>query len=264
MFATGTFLLLALAGAPATPATREGAADTIAAPKGLDVTVWEMAKAAYIRAEDEGVAQRQFLAVIDFTRPSRERRLWVVNMRNGELVANELVAHGRGSGGDRPFRFSNRVGSNQSSMGVFLTGEPYRGTHGPALKLHGLERGINDRAYARAIVLHGSRYVTPEMAERGRIGRSLGCPAVGEEVALRLIPVLADGAVLFAWYPDRKWLQKSAWLPAGLRAQGEAIADAILPPPSAFRRASRGSVARARKTMAPASATAPVRQVSAR
>lgn len=225
-----TPVLASLALATTAPASRDSAADSVSAPEALDARVWTMAHAAYARARRTGVAKREFLVVIDYTQPSAAKRLWVVNMRNGDLVTRTHVAHGSGSGADTPSRFSNRLHSNQSSVGVFVTGESYWGQHGQALRLDGLEPGVNDRARRRNVVFHGSRYVSAALADRaGRVGRSQGCPAVDADEARRLVPILEGGAVIFAWYPERRWLRSSRWIPEALRAS-------LMPPTPAAHR----------------------------
>lgn len=157
------------------------------------------------------------LAVIDYSKPSTEPRLWVFDLQSGpRLLYTEHVAHGRGSGGDRASSFSNVEGSHQSSLGLFLTAETYQGGNGYSLRLDGLESGVNDRARERYIVMHGAWYVDPELAERqGRLGRSFGCPAVRDEVAEEVIDTLRDGQLLFAYYPDPEWLSSSPFLGCG-------------------------------------------------
>ena len=105
--------------------------------------------------------------------------------------------------------------SLQSSLGVFVTRESYFGGHGYALRLSGLEPGINDNAYRRATVIHGARYVNAATARRyGRIGRSWGCPAVGNELAEPIINTIKNNTLVFAYYPDRHWLSHSRYLVA--------------------------------------------------
>src|SRR5690606_7965075 len=129
------------------------------------------------------------------------------------LLLKEYVAHGNRSGGNQATAFSNRVGSHQSSLGLFRTAESYRGKHGYSLRMDGLEPGINDRARDRAIVIHPADYVNPQwIATQGRIGRSQGCPAVRPEVGRMVVDSLKGGQYLFAWYPDQQWLQSSAYL----------------------------------------------------
>jgi hypothetical protein len=154
---------------------------------GLDPAVLSLALKAAAHAVTLGdTPQPGTLSIIDFSRPSTEKRLWVYDLRTHELLFHELVAHGRGSGENLAASFSNTPESNRSSLGLFRTGEPYIGKHGYSLRLDGLERGINDRARARDIVIHGAEYVSAAVAKvQGRIGRSLGCPAVRPEIAPR-------------------------------------------------------------------------------
>ncbi len=153
------------------------------------------------------------LAVIDYSRPSLEPRLWVFDLSGPRLLFEELVAHGRGSGENNPTNFSNADGSHASSLGLFVTGNTYLGRNGYSLRMDGLEPGFNDRARERAIVMHGAPYVDAVSGGRqGRIGRSWGCPAVREAVARRMIDVLKGGQFLFAYYPDSGWLKRSALL----------------------------------------------------
>jgi hypothetical protein len=153
------------------------------------------------------------LAVIDYSRPSSEPRLWVFDLERGRLLFEELVAHGRGTGERFAKRFSNTEGSHMSSIGLFRATEPYDGANGYSLRLQGLEPGFNDRALDRAIVMHGAPYVSQDLIRRqGRIGRSWGCPAVRSAVARRMIDTLKHGALVFAYYPDGEWLDESPYL----------------------------------------------------
>jgi hypothetical protein len=153
------------------------------------------------------------LSVIDFSKPSTEKRLWVYDLRSRELLFHEHVAHGRGTGANMAEQFSNVPDSYQSSLGLFRTAEAYVGKHGYSLRLDGLERGVNDRARERAIVIHGADYVNASTAKaQGRLGRSLGCPAVRPEIATPLIKAVKDGGLLFAYYPDQRWLDRSEYL----------------------------------------------------
>jgi hypothetical protein len=156
------------------------------------------------------------LAFIDYSRPSTEPRLWVFDLANNQLLYEEVVAHGRGSGENLARFFSNVSGSHTSSLGLFLTRDTYQGRNGYSLRMEGLEPGINDAAMERAIVMHGAPYVDPRTAaKQGRLGRSFGCPAVREAVARGMIDVLKGGQFVFAYYPDAEWLDVTRWKCAG-------------------------------------------------
>ena len=153
------------------------------------------------------------LGVIDYSRPSTQPRLWVFDLQRQRLMFEEWVAHGRNSGANRTEHFSNREGSYMSSLGGFTAAETYMGGNGYSLRLDGLEPGFNDQARERAIVIHGAPYVNPATARlQGRLGRSLGCPAVRLSVARPLIDALSGGTFVFAYYPDATWLQHSELL----------------------------------------------------
>ncbi len=180
---------------------------------GLDRQVLQHALAAMQCALNHGGEPAQRLAVIDYAQPSTARRLWIFDLQRQRLLLNDLVAHGRLSGENLATRFSNALDSHQSSLGLFRAAESYRGKHGYSLRLDGLEPGVNDHARERAIVIHGAAYVDPRLARsQGRIGRSLGCPAVRPEVARMVVDQLKGGQFVFAWYPDPAWLQGSAYL----------------------------------------------------
>lgn len=150
------------------------------------------------------------LAVIDFSRPSTEPRLWVFDLQHRQLLFKELVSHGRGSGNAVARSFSNVPESHQSSIGLFRTLNSYQGRNGYSLRLEGLEPGVNDLAYRRAIVIHGADYVSEAfIAQTGRLGRSHGCPAVRQEVAASLIDSIKENQYLFTYYPDPEWLANS-------------------------------------------------------
>ena len=174
-----------------------------------------MALDAVACARARGVEGRDgLLTVIDYTLPSTEPRLWVLDLGRGEsgkVLFHELVAHGRGSGDNYATRFSNTPESYQSSLGLFLTGETYEGGNGYSLRLRGLDEGINDLAEPRRIVMHGAWYVSSEHARRfGRIGRSLGCPALPQDSAHSVIDTIKDGSFVFAYSPDTAWLRTAS------------------------------------------------------
>ncbi|MBX6421122.1 MAG: murein L,D-transpeptidase catalytic domain family protein [Nevskia sp.] len=191
----------------------------------------QLAVQAMSCAVRHGAPAAQRLGVIDFSRPSTERRLWVFDLQRRRLLFDEWVAHGRGSGEDYARRFSDDAGSLASSLGLFRTLQTYIGHNGYSLRLEGLEPGFNDHAYARAVVIHGARYVNAAFARRvGRLGRSFGCPAVREAIAQPLIDSLKDNQYLFAYYPDPHWLANSPYLHCDAPAYPSAAADAASPP----------------------------------
>ena len=181
---------------------------------GLSPKVLQLALNAATCAENRGlVKRRDLLTVIDYSLPSSEPRLFIFNMITHKLLFRELVAHGKNSGGDRASFFSNSSSSLASSLGLYVTADTYVGKNGYSLRLKGLEEGINDMAWDRAIVMHGAYYVSREAIKAlGRLGRSWGCPAVRAEIADKIINTVRGGSPIFAYYPDKNWLATSAFL----------------------------------------------------
>jgi len=158
------------------------------------------------------------MAICDFTQSSRNKRLYVIDMLKRKVLYNTYVAHGRNSGNEFAEHFSNANSSFQSSLGFYKTLGTYQGKHGLSLRLEGLEKGINDRALERAIVMHGADYVSESFIKNtGRLGRSLGCPAVSIADSKKLINMLYNGAGLFIYSGDPHYLTKSPLL-AGMEA----------------------------------------------
>ena len=179
----------------------------------LSTNVLNTALSAMQCALNHGAEPAKRLAVIDFSLPSSNKRLWIFDLDSKKLVLHDFVAHGNRSGDNFATRFSNTNGSHQSSIGLFRTAESYQGKHGYSLRMDGLEPGINDRARERAIVIHPADYVNPAWIKtQGRIGRSQGCPAVRPEIARTVIDKLKGGQFMFSWYPDQQWLQSSIYL----------------------------------------------------
>jgi L,D-transpeptidase-like protein len=162
--------------------------------------------------EDGTVGRPQTLTVIDYSRASTRPRFWVLDLVTREVLFEELVAHGSGSGDNFATRFSNDPDSHQSSLGLFLAEDAYTGKNGYSLRLRGLEPS-NDRAIERAIVIHGASYVSHQSAAAlGRLGRSWGCPALRPGVAAEIIDRVKGGGLIFAYYPDKLWLEHSPFL----------------------------------------------------
>jgi hypothetical protein len=181
---------------------------------GLKAEVLRMALRASGCAAEQGLVKRKnLLTVIDYSLPSSQPRLFTFDLATRKLIFRELVAHGKNSGGNLASFFSNSPGSLATSIGLFVTAEPYVGSNGYSLRLRGLEEGVNDMAMDRAIVMHGAPYVSRAAVRAlGRLGRSWGCPAVRKEVARKMIDKLRGGSAIFAYYPDQDWLTQSPFV----------------------------------------------------
>lgn len=170
---------------------------------GLHPQALHAALASFDCLNEEGAVQRPVLSVIDYSLPSTVERLFVFDLTTSRLLYRERVAHGKNSGNDVAVSFSNREGSLMSSLGAFVTAGAYWGENGYSLRLRGTEPLVNDRAEARAIVMHGAPYVSDASVKTlGRLGRSFGCPAIRPEIAHALIDQIKDGSVLYAWHPS--------------------------------------------------------------
>jgi len=156
----------------------------------------------YYAWKEKGLIQNEILTLIDFSLSSTEERLWVIDIKNNAILFQSLVAHGRNSGDEFATNFSNKPESHQSSLGFYSTGETYYGKHGYSLRLDGLEKGINNNARRRAIVIHGASYVSNTFIENnGRLGRSFGCPALPKEDTNELIDLIKNQSCLYIYYP---------------------------------------------------------------
>jgi hypothetical protein len=182
---------------------------------GLDSVVFQKALTGYYNLKNLGSlsAEKDLLTIVDFRKPSTEKRFWVIDLRNKTIKFNSLVAHGKNTGEQFATNFSNRPSSNMSSLGFYVTGEPYMGKHGLSLYIDGQDKGFNDNARDRSVVIHGADYVSEEFAQRiGRIGRSQGCPALPEEITPEVVSTLQGGTCLFIYYPDAKYEAKTQLL----------------------------------------------------
>jgi len=178
-----------------------------------DKEVFKTALEGYQRIISDTRVTSPVITIIDFTRPSTEKRLWVIDIEQGVVLHHTLVAHGRNSGDIYATKFSNVNSSLQSSLGFYITGDTYMGKHGLSMKLKGVEKGINDQAETRAIVMHGADYVNEEYIRKvGRLGRSWGCPAVPVKDHKEIIKRVAGGSCLFIYYPDKEYLKSTALL----------------------------------------------------
>jgi len=178
---------------------------------GMKEEVFSAAVHGMEKLEEEGkVANPDLISIIDFSQPSNQKRLYVLDLKNRQTLFNTLVAHGKNTGQLWATSFSNKLSSLKSSPGFYITAETYMGDNGYSLRLDGQEQGINDNARRRAIVMHGAYYASPSMVESmGFLGRSWGCPAVPVAEHQAIIDSIKGGSVLFIYTNDRNYAKKS-------------------------------------------------------
>lgn len=180
---------------------------------GLNETAFQTAVTGWQKLKSKGVVTKNILSICDFTQSSNNKRLYIIDMVNGKLLFNTLVAHGKNTGEEFAHAFSNEPASYKSSLGFYTTKQTYFGEHGLSLKLEGEEPGFNDKAEDRAIVMHGADYVCDNfICQFGRLGRSFGCPSVPFGLHEQIINTIKDGTCLFVYYPDKKYLSASKLL----------------------------------------------------
>ena len=178
---------------------------------GLAKEVFEYAFVGYKKLLEEGLVSRSnVVSVADFSQSSKSKRLFILDLESHKVLMQTYVAHGQGSGGEYATSFSNKPNSHKSSLGFYVTKNTYLGQHGLSLVLDGVEKGINDNAEARNIVIHGANYVSDRyLQSRPFIGRSHGCPAVASRLSKNIIETIKDGSVLFIYHPTASYLNKS-------------------------------------------------------
>lgn len=179
-----------------------------------DLKPLQLALKGYDRLKKQGkLKNHSILTLIDFTKSSAERRLWVIDLKEQKVIFQSLVAHGKNSGNVFATSFSNEHGSHQSSLGFYLTAETYTGKHGLSLYLDGMEAGINDNARARKVVMHGAKYVSEDFIETyGRLGRSFGCPSVPVASHKEIIDYIKGGSCFFIYHNSEAYLNGSKLL----------------------------------------------------
>lgn len=183
--------------------------DAMGLSRKIGYDVFENACKGYAKIENP----KELMTIIDFSKPSTQERLFIIDMTRHEMVLSSHVAHGRGSGDNYATSFGNENGSHKSSLGFYLTGNSYQGRNGYSMRLHGLESGINDKAYERAVVVHGADYADPSVCRsNGRLGRSFGCPALPRDVNKKVIDLIKDGSVLFIYGTDRNYVAQSRYI----------------------------------------------------
>ena len=180
---------------------------------GLNYDALEYAYKGYQKLLQKGLVNKSdLLTVVDFSQSSRKKRFYIIDVANEKVLMNTYVAHGKNTGVDMATRFSNIPESLQSSLGFYLTKGTYHGKHGLSLRLAGLERGYNDKAEARAIVLHGADYIGEHRKNAAYMGRSFGCPAVPRHLSDKVISTIKEGSVLFIYHPSAGYLHGSKLL----------------------------------------------------
>jgi len=153
--------------------------------------------------KEKGTVKSNILTLVDFSLSSNVKRLWIIDMSSNIVLLQTLVAHGRNTGEEFATNFSNTPESFKSSLGFYVTGEVYNGKHGISLKLDGLEKGLNDNARNRAVVLHGADYVSESFIKNHkRLGRSQGCPAVPVKFASEIITIIKGQSCLYIYHPS--------------------------------------------------------------
>lgn len=156
------------------------------------------------------ISNEEVISIVDFTKSSAQKRLFVIDIKNAKVLFNTYVSHGQHTGQEFAKKFSNNLESNQSSLGFYITSGTYMGKNGFSMRLNGLENNFNDRAVERAIVMHGASYVSEGyIKSRGFLGRSLGCPAVPEKLNKPIIEKIKNGSCLFIYSEDNRYLSKS-------------------------------------------------------
>ncbi|MDR2040390.1 MAG: murein L,D-transpeptidase catalytic domain family protein [Bacteroidales bacterium] len=176
----------------------------------VNYTAFEYAVTGYQKLNAKN---KDVVTLIDFSKPSTEERLYVLDMKQKKILYSTHVSHGKNSGGNYATSFSNERGSNKSSLGFFITENTYQGKHGYSLIIDGLEKGINDRAKERAIVIHSATYADPSViASAGRLGRSFGCPALPKSISKTIIDTIKEGTLIFIYADDQDYFDQSTIL----------------------------------------------------
>ncbi len=181
---------------------------------GLSRQAFDYAIAGYNKLQESGkIINDQVLSIIDFSLPSSAKRLFVIDVKNVALLFNTYVSHGKNSGKEMANEFSNKPQSFKSSLGFYVTSGTYIGKHGYAMRLIGEEKGINDNAYNRGIVMHSAAYVSEAyIHSQGYIGRSEGCPAVPAKLHKAIIEKIKNGSCLFMYSPTKYYSAKSSFI----------------------------------------------------
>ena len=179
----------------------------------MSFEAFELAFRGWTHLKDSISLVENIISVVDFSQPSTHKRFYLINMEGREVMYQDYIAHGKNTGTLMAKKFSNIPHSNQSSLGFYKTAETYYGKHGLSLRLDGLEKGINDKARQRAIVIHSAWYTEESFIKKyGRLGRSFGCPALPVGNYTEIIELIKDGTLLFIYSTEAGYLENSSIL----------------------------------------------------
>lgn len=182
---------------------------------GLGRTVFDLAIRGLKKLDSNGKLQNpNIVTIADYSQSSNKKRLYVIDLKNKKLLFNTFVAHGRNTGAEFARSFSNAEGSLKSSLGFYITEHPIIGSHtGFSLMINGVEKGFNDNAVKRAIIIHAAEYATENFIKKyGRLGRSMGCPALPPDLNKPIIDIIKGGTCLFIYNPDNNYIGRSSLL----------------------------------------------------
>lgn len=220
---SGIFLIIRLVFLPLSPDIRADIPDKDPSPAyevlykhlechDIDSLAFHLAYEGYLNLCGQGMLERDsILTLIDFSKPSTEERLFIIDLKHEKVLEKTLVAHGKNTGSLYAEHFSNTPHSNQSSLGFYVTDHTYLGKHGYSLRIRGVEPGINSKAWDRAIVIHGANYVSKSFIKKyGRLGRSFGCPALPPEQNSRIIDLIKDKSCLFIFFPNEAYMNTTS------------------------------------------------------
>jgi hypothetical protein len=182
--------------------------------KGLSKQAFAFAYKGYRRLLQKNILRADdYLLICDFSQSSKRKRLYLLDMQQKKVIVNTYVAHGRRSGGEYATRFSNKLQSQQSSLGFYIAQNTYYGEHGLSLRMQGLEKGYNDKALQRNIVIHGADYIGESWLKNGNfMGRSYGCPALPRKESSEIINTVKNGSCIFIYHPSPGYLHGSKLL----------------------------------------------------
>jgi hypothetical protein len=167
----------------------------------------------YNKLENEEKIENRLLSIVDFSLPSTEKRLWILDMETNKIIYHTYVSHGKNTGGNMATKFSNTPNSLQSSLGFYVTAETYYGKNGLSLFIDGMEEEFNSNARDRYVVIHGADYAQESSIKRlGRLGRSYGCPAVPTKISKEIINKIKGGSALFIYHTNKDYISNSTYL----------------------------------------------------